>query len=100
MATLKNLVDATAAQGVITLSANTTYDDTDIIVIDRDMEITGPRTAVVNSDFRITNGAVVKFTGFTMIMTHTRSPIFNGFPSFPYSQNAQVVVLGSQFLVR
>ena len=97
MATLKNLVDATAAQGVVTLSANTTYDDTDIIVIDRDMEIVGPRTAVVNSDFFITDGATVKFTGFTMKMTHTRPTAFNGFPGFPYPQNGQVTILGGEF---
>lgn len=96
-AQLAPLIAAAAPGSIIELAANTTYDDAGSILITKDVELNGPRSAVVHSEFQVLNGALLKWTGFSPFANKMGVPSITGFPHFPYPQNGQVVVRGGLF---
>lgn len=76
----------------LALQASTVYDDANPVYIRKDMEIYGPRSAVVHSEIQIGGGAVVRFNGFTLQMNKTGAPARTGLTSGTYPQNGFVVV--------
>ena len=90
---LQPLVDAAAFNGQITLIEGE-YDDANPVYITKNIEIQGPRTAKVHTEFVICNGAAVRFNGFTLEMNKAGAPAFTG-DIIPYPQNASVMVINS-----
>lgn len=93
---LAPLVKSWQGTTTITLQPGEYDDDEPVVIANKVLTITGPRDAVVHSEFTLYNSYLV-FDGFTMEMNKIGAPQRTGivWPAFP--QNGMVTSLNSQF---
>ena len=93
MPTLAEMIEAARPGDSITLSPGV-HDHDDVLRIRKDLEIKGPREAILKTEVAVTNGAQVVCNGFSVVHSKPGAPQKTGFVH-PYPQNAHFVVLNA-----
>lgn len=93
MPTLAEMIEAARPGDSITLAPGV-HDHDDVLRIRKDIEIRGPREAILKAEVAITQGAHVVLNGITVEHGKPGAPQKTGWVH-PYPQNAHFVVLNS-----
>ena len=93
MPTLAEMIEAARPGDSITLAPGV-HDHDDVLRIRKDLEIRGPREAVLRSELCITQGAHVVINGVTVENAKAGAPQKTGWVH-PHPQNAHIVALNS-----